>query len=257
MSATDPPPPPDPQALTATFAQLGARTRSLLDTALKNAFAQPFTIPDRAAVAKAMLALGGRLLADPGRLAEAQMAFTRDLQELQQRTLQRLAGAPTGEPEPEPVIEPEPGDRRFSDERWRSDPRFDYIKQYYLLAARSILTTVRSATGLDPKTAAQAEFYTRQYLDAMAPTNVALLNPKVLQEIQHSNGQNLLKGMDNLLADLDRGRWRAAYQNDRHRRLRLGRKRRRHPRPGGLPNAADAAHPVPPQHRQGVPTAAC
>ncbi len=48
-------------------------------------------------------------------------------------------------------------------------------------------------------------FYTRQFADALAPTNFPLTNPDVLNATLASNGENLVKGLDNLLADIERG----------------------------------------------------
>ena len=44
-----------------------------------------------------------------------------------------------------------------------------------------------------------------QFADAFAPTNFPLTNPEVLRATMHSNGENLVKGLDNLLADIERG----------------------------------------------------
>jgi polyhydroxyalkanoate synthase len=51
----------------------------------------------------------------------------------------------------------------------------------------------------------KAEFYTQQFIDAIAPTNFPVLNPEVVEETIASRGENILKGMKNLIDDLDRG----------------------------------------------------
>jgi polyhydroxyalkanoate synthase len=48
-------------------------------------------------------------------------------------------------------------------------------------------------------------FFTRQYVEAMSPSNFALTNPTVLWETMRSGGFNLLKGYNNLLRDLEAG----------------------------------------------------
>jgi len=83
---------------------------------------------------------------------------------------------------------------------------FDFIKQSYLLAADNLQGLVQSVEGLDDKTARKVQFYTRQFVDAMAPTNFVLTNPTVLQTTLDSGGDNLVKGLQNMLADLERGR---------------------------------------------------
>ena len=59
--------------------------------------------------------------------------------------------------------------------------------------------------GLDEKERGRVAFYTRQFADALAPTNFPLTNPDVLNATIASNGENLVKGLDNLLADIERG----------------------------------------------------
>ncbi|HCB12644.1 MAG TPA: class I poly(R)-hydroxyalkanoic acid synthase, partial [Gammaproteobacteria bacterium] len=97
-------------------------------------------------------------------------------------------------------------DKRFKDEQWAENAVFDFIKQSYLLAADSLQGLVRNVEGLDDKTARKVQFYTRQFVDAMAPTNFVLTNPAVLQTTLDSGGDNLVKGLQNLLADVERGR---------------------------------------------------
>ena len=101
---------------------------------------------------------------------------------------------------------PSPDDRRFKDAAWEENQLFDFIKQSYLLTARWLTQTVREVDGLDEKTAKKVDFYTRQFVDAMAPTNFLLTNPEVLRATVESHGENLVKGLQNLLEDLDRGK---------------------------------------------------
>jgi polyhydroxyalkanoate synthase len=119
---------------------------------------------------------------------------------LWQSTAQRMLGQSV-----DPVVSPERGDRRFKDEAWAENAIFDFIRQSYLLSARSIHKTVSEIEGLDAKTAEKVDFYTRQFVDAMAPSNFVMTNPQVLKATLESGGENLVKGLNNLLDDLDRG----------------------------------------------------
>ncbi|MBN8929595.1 MAG: class I poly(R)-hydroxyalkanoic acid synthase, partial [Rhodospirillales bacterium] len=96
--------------------------------------------------------------------------------------------------------------RRFKDDAWKENEVFDFIKQSYLLSARFVQDVVRQVDGLDPKTAQKVDFYARQFIDAMSPSNFLLTNPEVLRKTAETGGENLLKGLNNLLADLERGR---------------------------------------------------
>ena len=110
---------------------------------------------------------------------------------------------------PDPVITPDPFDRRFFDAGWHENAAFDCLKQFYLLAARCVLqNTLDSLPARDEKTAQKVEFYTRQWLDALSPANFALSNPAVLRETVETRGANLIRGARALLADCARGRGR-------------------------------------------------
>src|SRR4030095_12274580 len=106
----------------------------------------------------------------------------------------------------EPVVEPAKGDKRFNDPAWKDEGVFDYLKQSYLLTARSLQHTVTEVEGVDDKTAKKVDFYTRQFIDAMSPSNFAMTNPQVVKATVESKGENLLKGLQNLLTDIARGK---------------------------------------------------
>jgi len=156
---------------------------------------------DPAIIGKSFQELFQQLLKNPDKLIQAQVEFWKSYLDLWQHASQRLLGQET-----QPVIQPEPGDKRFKHEQWAENIVFDFIKQSYLLAADSLQNIVQDVEGLDEKTARKAQFYTRQFVDAMAPTNFALTNPMVLQETFDTHGENLLKGLQNMLHDLERGR---------------------------------------------------
>ena len=102
-------------------------------------------------------------------------------------------------------VEPEPGDRRFSAPEWDESPLHSYLKQSYLLSSRWLTGLITDST-LDEGTKAKCEFYTRQFIDAISPSNFAMTNPEVIRETIDSKGKNLLAGLENLMKDMDRGR---------------------------------------------------
>src|SRR5436190_7000700 len=107
--------------------------------------------------------------------------------------------------ESQPVAEPAKGDYRFKDEDWSKNFLFDYIKQSYLIAARHIQQAVAQVDGLPPESEKKVAFFTRQYVDALAPSNFLMTNPQVLRETLSTGGQNLVRGLNNLLADIEKG----------------------------------------------------
>jgi polyhydroxyalkanoate synthase len=106
---------------------------------------------------------------------------------------------------PESVIDEPENDRRFQDELWQNHPLYHSIKQAYLLVARSLYNTLTGVPGLDVQTAGKVEFFTRQFIDALAPTNFLATNPAAQQEFMRTGGLSALKGLRNLLQDLERG----------------------------------------------------
>lgn len=108
-------------------------------------------------------------------------------------------------PSAEPVVEAEPGDRRFKAQEWDDSPLHNYLKQSYLLSSRWLTSMVTDST-LDDSTKAKCDFYTRQFIDSMSPSNFAATNPEVLKETIESKGQNLISGLENLMQDMQKGR---------------------------------------------------
>ncbi|MBO0739686.1 MAG: hypothetical protein J2P48_24630, partial [Alphaproteobacteria bacterium] len=165
----------------------------------------------------AFLEMTARMLSDPSRLFQAQLSLWNDYLTLWQRTTQRFLGIST-----RPVIEPAATDRRFRDAAWSDDTLFDFIKQSYLLTARWLQGAVRDIEGIDERTARKVDFYTRQFVDAMAPTNFVMTNPEVLRTTIESRGENLLNGLKNLLDDLERGKGRLAIRMTDTQAFRIG-----------------------------------
>ena len=142
---------------------------------------------------------------DPGHFVEANFKLWHDYLNLWQHTARRLLGE-----DAQPVIEPAAGDKRFKDKDWSEQQVFDFIKQSYLLSARWLQSTMSDVKGLDEHTRKRVDFYTKQFADALSPSNFLLTNPEVLRTTFESNGQNLVKGLDNLLRDLERGKGQLA-----------------------------------------------
>jgi polyhydroxyalkanoate synthase len=99
-----------------------------------------------------------------------------------------------------------PADRRFADESWRENPAFDVMKQIYLITGQWLVDMTEGLEGLHPDLYKRARFWTQQAVDAASPSNLALTNPEVLQEVVRTGGTNLVQGFRNLVADLQEGR---------------------------------------------------
>ena len=96
-------------------------------------------------------------------------------------------------------------DRRFADPAWSRQPVFALIHQTYLLLAERVGEAVDRLDGLDEAEREQLRFATRSVIDALSPANFPLMNPVVLERTIETQGQNLVKGMERLAHDLDKG----------------------------------------------------
>ena len=139
-------------------------------------------------------------LSDPQRTVELQASLGKAYLDLWASAVRRLAGEPAA-----PVVTPAAGDKRFSDPEWSQNQFFDFLKQAYLLTAQWADKLVVNAADLNPHTKQKAEFYVRQIVNALAPTNFVLTNPELLRETLTSNADNLVRGMHMLAEDIERG----------------------------------------------------
>jgi polyhydroxyalkanoate synthase len=96
-------------------------------------------------------------------------------------------------------------DKRFAAPEWRDNPLYDTIRQTYLLISDRLLGAVDAIEGVDDEIRAKLRFTTKAFVDAMAPSNFALTNPQVIERAMETKGESLLKGLDHLLKDLERG----------------------------------------------------
>lgn len=212
------PPPIDPEKLQKSLSQIAERSATVAQKFMES---QPHlelmqNLEDLG-INKAFLELGQKLLSDPAKLAEIQMRAWDDYAKLWTSTLVKAGGQPA-----EPVKQPGKGDNRFRGELWENNFIFDYIKQSYLIAADTMQRAVAETQGLDRNTARKVQFFTRQYVDMLSPTNFALTNPDVLKATAESGGQNLLQGLNNMLKDLDRGRGKLAISMTDYDAFKLG-----------------------------------
>src|SRR6266704_3245108 len=210
---------PDPLELSHSMAEIAERSQRLVAEFLQRqqqghaeTGATPGIAPaigsgmaDPLHIGTAFFEMTARMMTDPTKLVQAQLSLWNDYMTLWQRTAQRFLGGNA-----EPLIEPSAGDRRFRDQAWSDNTLFDFIKQSYLLTARWLQGTVKDVEGIDERTARKVDFYTRQFVDALAPSNFLMTNPEVLRATIESRGENLVNGLKNLLDDLERGKGRLA-----------------------------------------------
>jgi polyhydroxyalkanoate synthase subunit PhaC len=192
----------DPVRLSLSLTEIALRSQRLMVDFLTRR-PELGGLGDPAGIGQAFLDLNAKMIADPMSIAQTQLELWNEYLKLWQRTTERLLGL-TNNSDHRPVAI----DRRFEHPAWTEHVLFDYIKQSYMVAAEAILSAVKRVDGLHPKRAHKVNFYTKQFVDAMAPSNFLATNPEVLQTTLETGGENLLRGLTNLLDDLELGRGR-------------------------------------------------
>jgi polyhydroxyalkanoate synthase len=196
------PPAIDPERNAQMFKEFTERTQRIINTFMeRQKMGDTYNVVDPVQVGTMFMEASMKMMADPAKFAAAQTELMQGYADLWQATAKRMSGEDVV-----PVVEPAKDDRRFKDNAWTDEAVFDHIKQSYLLASNWLTKQVRTVDDIDEKTREKLEFYTRQWVDAMSPTNFVATNPKVLKAASETNGENLIKGLDHLLTDLEKGK---------------------------------------------------
>lgn len=152
-------------------------------------------------ISPAYIQFFSQLWSNPGKIAELQTKYWADWMGLFQESTKKFLGHPA-----KTLYEPDKADKRFKASAWQESAFFDFIKQSYLLTSQWLDAVVRSTDNLDEETRHKVDFYTRQFINAIAPSNFLITNPEALRETIESKGDNLVKGLEHLLADIERGK---------------------------------------------------
>lgn len=104
---------------------------------------------------------------------------------------------------PEVCVTPSSHDKRFDDEAWKTWP-YDLYHQSFLLMQEWWTESTRDIRGVSQHHSTLLPFLLRQYLDFFSPVNFPLTNPVVIKKTQQELGHNLIRGIQNLIDDIDR-----------------------------------------------------
>ncbi len=94
-------------------------------------------------------------------------------------------------------------DRRFANPLWQTHPYFNFVKQQYLINAEALSKAVDEVSDLDPREKQRLGYFSRQIIDMMSPTNFLATNPDALERAIETEGESLIKGLENLISDLE------------------------------------------------------
>jgi polyhydroxyalkanoate synthase subunit PhaC len=156
--------------------------------------------------------------ADPQRTIEMQTRLGKSYLELFASASRRLAGEPS-----EPVVKPDPRDKRFTDPEWSTNQYFDFLKQAYLVTADWAKHLVDEANQLDPSVRQKADFYMRQIVNAVSPSNFVFTNPELLRTTLKENAENLVRGAHMLAEDIEAGGGELKIRQSDHSSFEVGR----------------------------------
>ena len=206
----------DPIALAAQLRNIARQSQVLMRHFVSH---QPdaikFGMGHRSTLGFEFFELMTRMMTDPVVVARAQIDLFYNTLGIWHKTAERMLMLRARDADA-------PKDKRFKHPEWSENAVFNFVKDSYLVVAESILSAIRDVKGMDEASARRVDFYTRQFVDALSPSNFVATNPEVLTATLASGGQNLLRGLENLLADLERGNGRLAITMTDMKAFRLG-----------------------------------
>jgi len=156
-------------------------------------------------------------LANPTRTLEAQTALTGSFLSLWAQTLQRLSGE-----DAPPVLPLDPRDTRFTDPEWRANPIFDFLRQAYGITSNWANDLIVKAEDVDPDTRERAQFYMRQIISALSPSNYLPTNPELWRATLAQNGENLVRGLEMFAEDVEAGHGQLKIRQSDSSKFKLG-----------------------------------
>src|ERR1700682_5963727 len=205
----------DPLVLAAQLQKIAKQSQTLMQRFVSN---QPDAIKlgigDTSSLGFDFFQLMTKMMINPAAVASAQIDLFNDTLSVWQKTAERMLMLRAHQADA-------PKNKRFKHPEWSENAIFNFVKESYLVAEKSILSAVREVKGMDDATA-RMDFYTRQFVDALSPSNFVATNPEVLTATLESGGQNLLRGLENLLGDLERGNGRLSITMTDMKAFRVG-----------------------------------
>lgn len=148
-------------------------------------------------LSKAATAWWTAALRDPARLIEQQAAYWGQALQHYVEAQKALAEGM------EAPADPTPKDRRFANPLWQTHPYFNFVKQQYLRNVEAMEKAVQGLEGLEPQDQRRVEYFASQIMDLIAPTNFLATNPDALEKAVATEGESLVRGLENLVRDIE------------------------------------------------------
>jgi len=187
------------QQMTENLARVEALSQRLVAALAQKRPANPaLEAPGQDIYVKAGAAFLKEWMENPAKLLENQISYWGKALTHYVEAQQVLAKGKLAAPE-----DTGPKDRRFANPLWDTNPYFNFVKQQYLISARAIEEAVAGIEGLEPVDRRRVEYFTRQIIDMMAPTNFLATNPDALERAVATEGESLVRGLENLVRDIE------------------------------------------------------
>ncbi|MDP3379592.1 MAG: class I poly(R)-hydroxyalkanoic acid synthase, partial [Brevundimonas sp.] len=205
---------PDLEALSMNLARAAMMAQAAMAESAMSQAGRPASLnPDPFNVGPAMASVMTGLASRPDKLFQAQADLFSRYMDLWSSTASQTQGVPAANPR---------ADKRFKDPAWSENPTFDIMRRSYQLSADWMNELVSSVEDIDPRTKRRAEFFTRLLTDAFSPSNFLASNPAALKALAESNGESLVKGMQNFAADMERGNGTLKISQADYGRFKVG-----------------------------------
>jgi len=190
------------EKLNANVARIEALSQRLIAAIAHKRTANPsLESPGADLYARAATAMWNEALQNPAKLIEQQVEFwgqtLKHYVEAQHLLAQGKLEAPP---------DPAPKDRRFTNPLWQTHPYFNFVKQQYMRNAKAMDQAVAGLEGLSAQDRRRVEYFSRQVMDLLAPTNYLPTNPDALERAVATEGESLVKGLENLVRDVEANR---------------------------------------------------
>ena len=187
------------EALNANLARIESLTQRLVAAfSRKQPQRNDLQAPDPSLYLRAASAYWAEMVQNPSKIIEHQVGYWGKTLKHFVEAQEALRAHPLAAPE-----DHTPDDKRFSNPLWKTHPYFNYIKQQYMLSSDAIEKAIEGLDTLDPREKRRLEYFGRQIIDMMAPTNFLGTNPDALMRAVETEGESLVRGLENLVRDME------------------------------------------------------
>jgi polyhydroxyalkanoate synthase len=188
------------ERLNANMAKMDELSKRLVHAMGQKKKADPgLQAPGNDVYMKAAAAYMADMVANPSKMIERQVSYWGKSLKHYAQAQEALVEGKLKAPE-----DTGPTDRRFQNEQWDSHPYFNYIKQQYLFSSEAITEAMGDLEGLETKDKERVAFFARQITDLFSPANFLGTNPEALAKAVETDGESLVRGLENLVRDMER-----------------------------------------------------